>query len=202
MAAVRCIIIDEIHLLNDDRGPIIEAIVARYIRHMEQSQAIGRIVGISATLPNWQDVGAFLRVDPSMIFHFGHEWRPIPLEQTFIGLKEKDRFRALQLRTEICYERVVEFLKEGQQCLVFVHSRADTFATAESFRLMSAKRSQSELFKVKTCASSAVRWRFPPTRPRGRPGTRSPREAARAHRNLPGKKRPRPRRPQNVSWPS
>jgi hypothetical protein len=34
-----------------------------------------RIVGLSATLPNYRDVGAFLRVAPSGLFHFGPEFR-------------------------------------------------------------------------------------------------------------------------------
>lgn len=32
---VRLIIIDEIHLLYDERGPVLESIVARTVRHME-----------------------------------------------------------------------------------------------------------------------------------------------------------------------
>jgi pre-mRNA-splicing helicase BRR2 len=35
---VRLIIIDEIHLLHDERGPVLEAIVARTVRHIEQTQ--------------------------------------------------------------------------------------------------------------------------------------------------------------------
>ena len=35
---VRLLIIDEIHLLHDDWGPVVEAIVARTIRRTEQRQ--------------------------------------------------------------------------------------------------------------------------------------------------------------------
>ena len=35
---VKLIIIDEIHMLHDDRGPVLEAIVARTIRYTEQTQ--------------------------------------------------------------------------------------------------------------------------------------------------------------------
>jgi len=35
-----------------------------------------RIVGLSATLPNFRDVGAFLRVNPSSgLFHFDATYR-------------------------------------------------------------------------------------------------------------------------------
>ena len=61
---VELIIIDEIHLLHDSRGPVLEAIVSRTIRQIEQTSELVRIVALSATLPNYQDVAAFLRVNP------------------------------------------------------------------------------------------------------------------------------------------
>lgn len=60
---VKLLIIDEVHLLNDDRGPVIEALIARTLRLVEASQSMIRIVGLSATLPNYKDVAAFLRVN-------------------------------------------------------------------------------------------------------------------------------------------
>ena len=62
VSAVGLLIIDEVHLLNDDRGPVIEALVARTLRLVESSQQLIRIVGLSATLPNYADVALFLKV--------------------------------------------------------------------------------------------------------------------------------------------
>ena len=45
---------DEIHLLHDSRGPVLEAIVARTIRQIEATQDMIRLVGLSATLPNYE----------------------------------------------------------------------------------------------------------------------------------------------------
>jgi len=53
-ASVRLLVIDEVHLLNDDRGPVIETLVARTLRMVETTQQMIRIVGLSATLPNYQ----------------------------------------------------------------------------------------------------------------------------------------------------
>lgn len=53
LSLVKLIVIDEIHLLNEDRGPVLEALVARTLMHMERTQVMTRLVGISATLPNW-----------------------------------------------------------------------------------------------------------------------------------------------------
>ena len=74
---VRLVIIDEIHLLHDDRGPVLEAIIARTIRRMEQTNEYVRLVGLSATLPNYQDVATFLRVDEKKgLFYFDATYRP------------------------------------------------------------------------------------------------------------------------------
>lgn len=62
---------DEIHLLHDDRGPVLEALVARAIRNIEMTQEDVRLIGLSATLPNYEDVATFLRVDPAKgLFYF------------------------------------------------------------------------------------------------------------------------------------
>lgn len=58
---VKLLIIDEVHLLHEDRGAVIESIVARTLRQVESSQSLIRIVGLSATLPNYVDVADFLR---------------------------------------------------------------------------------------------------------------------------------------------
>ncbi len=89
---VRLLIIDEIHLLNEDRGAVIETIVARTLRQVESSQSLIRIVGLSATLPNYIDVSDFLRVNRYQgLFYFDSSFRPVPLEQRFIGVRGKVR---------------------------------------------------------------------------------------------------------------
>lgn len=61
MQRLKLLIIDEVHLLNEERGAVIETIVARTLRQVESSQSVIRIVGLSATLPNYIDVADFLR---------------------------------------------------------------------------------------------------------------------------------------------
>lgn len=123
---VKLLIIDEIHLLHDDRGPVLEAIVARTVRQIESTQEMIRLVGLSATLPNYEDVAAFLRVDPEKgLFFFDNSFRPCPLEQQFIGITVRKPLQRFQLMNEICYEKVAE--RAGKhQILVFVHSRKET----------------------------------------------------------------------------
>lgn len=134
---VELIIIDEVHLLNEDRGAVIETVVARSLRFQETSSHQCRLVGISATLPNYKDVGAFLRVEDKNIFYFDSTYRPIPLSQTFMGIESQsanakiDKFKTQDKMDELCFEEIAKQVKDGHQCMIFVHSRMDTFKTAK-----------------------------------------------------------------------
>lgn len=128
------LIIDEVHLLADERGAVIESVVARLHRFVESSQRNVRIVGLSATLPNYEDVAKFLRVDKRKgLFFFGPEHRPVPLQQTFIGVTSGgNRFQREKKMDDVCYEVVSDALRQGYQCMVFVHSRKGTGTTARA----------------------------------------------------------------------
>ncbi|KAG8216298.1 putative RNA helicase [Butyriboletus roseoflavus] len=133
---VRLMIIDEIHLLHDERGPVLESVVARTIRRMEQTGDYVRLVGLSATLPNYQDVATFLRVDESKgLFYFDASHRPCGLQQQFIGVTEKKAIKRFQVMNEVCYEKLLDQAGKNQT-LVFVHSRKETAKTARFIRDM------------------------------------------------------------------
>lgn len=66
-----------------------------------------RLVGLSATLPNYEDVAAFLRVKPDKgLFYFDNSFRPCPLAQQYIGVSVKKPLQRFQLMNEICYKKV------------------------------------------------------------------------------------------------
>jgi pre-mRNA-splicing helicase BRR2 len=158
-ALVRLIIIDEIHLLHDDRGPVLESIVSRTIRNMEQTQELVRLVGLSATLPNYADVAAFLRVDfKTGLFHFDSSYRPCPLKQQFIGVTEKKAIKRFQTMNEVCYEKVIEQIdqKEENQVLVFAHSRKETAKTAKTLRDMALEKDTIARFLKQDSASREI----------------------------------------------
>ncbi|WFC94772.1 RNA helicase [Malassezia brasiliensis] len=131
---VRLVIIDEIHLLHDDRGPVLEAIVARTIRRMEQLGEPVRLVGLSATLPNYRDVATFLRVNPATgLLYFEGNYRPCPLRQEYVGITEAKAIKRLQLMNEITYDKTLEHAGRNQ-VLIFTHSRKETAKTAKYVR--------------------------------------------------------------------
>ncbi|KAJ4462271.1 putative DExH-box ATP-dependent RNA helicase DExH14 [Paratrimastix pyriformis] len=148
---VKLLILDEVHLLHDERGPVIEALVARTLRQVESTQAMIRIVGLSATLPNYRDVARFLRVSPERgLFHFSAAYRPVPLVQHYLGVKTTGSALArMAAFNDICYQKVVQNLAAGHQVLVFVHSRSDTGRTARAL-LAAGQTRNPALFKPGT----------------------------------------------------
>ncbi|XP_075646012.1 DExH-box ATP-dependent RNA helicase DExH12-like [Castanea sativa] len=132
---VKLLIIDEIHLLHDNRGPVLESVVARTVRQIETTNEHIRLVGLSATLPNYEDVALFLRVDTKKggLFHFDNSYRPVPLSQQYIGITVKKPLQRFQLMNDVCYEKVMAVAGK-HQILIFVHSRKETAKTARAIR--------------------------------------------------------------------
>ncbi|XP_055339489.1 activating signal cointegrator 1 complex subunit 3-like [Paramacrobiotus metropolitanus] len=144
---VSLLIIDEIHLLNDERGPVIESLVARTIRMIEEQQKMIRIVGLSATLPTYEDVADFLHVNKEVgMFFFDGRFRPVPLRQTFIGMKTVPGGRNDVAMAEVMYEKLMENIKGGHQVLVFVHARNQTHRVANTIREMAVEHGDSAYF--------------------------------------------------------
>lgn len=154
---VRLVIFDEIHLLHDGRGPVLENLIARLLRRVEATQDFTRLVGLSATLPNYSDVATLLRVNPERgMFVFDHTFRPCPLQQTFIGITHKKAFRKHQVMNQICYDKALGQVKRGFQVLVFVHSRKETVNTAISLRDLAIASDEIPFFSDKEAGHLAI----------------------------------------------
>lgn len=161
---VRLIIIDEIHLLHDERGPVLENIVARTIRHELATKESVRLVGLSATLPNYKDVATFLRVDfQKGLFFFDSSYRPTPLAQSYVGITERKAFKRYQAMNDACYDKVLNYAGQ-HQVIIFVHSRKETAKTARHLRDKAAEegtlrrflKSDSEASKILSLESESV----------------------------------------------
>ncbi|KAJ7368153.1 Sec63 Brl domain-containing protein [Mycena albidolilacea] len=135
-SSLKLLIIDEVHLLNEERGAVIETIVARTLRQVESSQSVIRIVGLSATLPNYMDVAEFLSVSRYKgLFYFDSSFRPVPLEQHFIGIKGKaGSAQSRKNLDRVAFQKVSELVAQGHQVMVFVHARKETVKTALALR--------------------------------------------------------------------
>ncbi|KAM3873609.1 activating signal cointegrator 1 complex subunit 3 [Diretmus argenteus] len=145
---VRLLILDEVHLLHEDRGPVLESLVARTIRQVESTQSMIRILGLSATLPNYLDVASFLHVNPYIgLFFFDGRFRPVPLGQTFVGIKTANKIQQLNDMDEVCYDKVVEQVRAGHQVMVFVHARNATVKTGMRLIETAKNRGETSLFQ-------------------------------------------------------
>ena len=149
---VRLLILDEVHMLHDARGAVLESLVARTQRQVESTQSMIRIVGLSATLPNYVDVAEFLKVNlHAGMFYFDQSFRPVPLEQHFIGVKGKPNTRTSRENLKnVTFDKMKEMLEAGHQVMIFVHSRKDTVATARDFRNMAQEHGYQDLLDCST----------------------------------------------------
>lgn len=142
----RLLIIDEIHLLAEERGAVLECLVARTRQLVESSQFGVRLLGLSATLPNYSDVAEFLACPDDAVFFFGPEFRPVPLKQTFIGVTEQKRLKAAVKLDELAYRSALDAVDRGHQVMIFVHSRRDTSKTAAYLRDRAGREGRTGAF--------------------------------------------------------
>lgn len=134
-ASLKLLIIDEIHLLQDDRGGILESIVCRVFRYAEARKRPIRIIGISATLPNVEDVAQFIRA--TKFFKFDDSYRPVGLDISILGVygarkksgKRSEAATPGDIR-DVCLAKIEELRTPTNQILVFTHSRPDVVFTA------------------------------------------------------------------------
>lgn len=102
---VRLVLVDEIHLLHEDRGATLEAVVTRmrmqsagaratpvrYARTLARSRAArrsrdaGSVVAVSATFPNIGDVAAWLGCSARGLCTFDESVRPVPVDVHVLG---------------------------------------------------------------------------------------------------------------------
>ncbi|MFU8868257.1 DEAD/DEAH box helicase [Natronococcus sp.] len=130
-------VIDEVHLLDADRrGSVLEVTISRLRRLCDP-----RIVALSATMPNVDDVAAWLDAPEEATFEFGAEYRPVELNAgvrtyTHGDNAFADKYRRLYRALDLAEPH----LREDGQSLVFVSSRQDTVRAAEKARDEIAER--------------------------------------------------------------
>ncbi|MFD1513055.1 DEAD/DEAH box helicase [Halomarina rubra] len=134
---VDCCVIDEVHLLDSDRrGSVLEVTISRLRRLCSP-----RVVALSATMPNVDDVARWLDAPADCTFEFDDEYRPVPLDASVKTYSRgdnpfADKYRRLYRALDLAEPHV----SEGGQALVFVASRQDTVRAAEKARDELAKR--------------------------------------------------------------
>ncbi|WP_148413927.1 DEAD/DEAH box helicase [Haloferax sp. KTX1] len=134
---VDCVVIDEVHLLDSEtRGGVLEVTVSRMRRICDP-----RIVALSATMPNIDDVAAWLDAPAETTFEFGDDYRPVDLHA---GVKTyshgENSFADKYRRLYRAFDLAEPHIRDGGQSLVFVSSRQDAVRAAAKARDELAKR--------------------------------------------------------------
>ena len=102
-----------------------------------------------------QDVATFLRVKPEHLFFFDNSYRPVPLEQQYIGVTEKKALKRFQAMNEVVYDKIMEHAGKSQ-VLVFVHSRKETGKSAKAIRDACLEKDTLSAFMREGSASTEI----------------------------------------------
>ncbi|XP_048433806.1 DExH-box ATP-dependent RNA helicase DExH17 isoform X2 [Pyrus x bretschneideri] len=126
---IALLLIDEVHLLNDPRGAVLEAIVSR-IKMLAQnpelkssSLAHVRFLAVSATIPNIEDLAEWLKVPVQGIKRFGEEMRPVKLTTKVFGYTPAKNDFLFEKRLQNYIFDVLMQYSRGKSALVFCSTR-------------------------------------------------------------------------------
>ena len=107
---VSLVVIDEFHILGQaGRGPRLEGTITRMIR----LNPFLRIIGLSATIPNDEELALWLHG-----ISFRSKWRQVPLEKHIV------RFKTAKEKPALLLQEVRRCIASGGQSLVFCNSRS------------------------------------------------------------------------------
>jgi ATP-dependent DNA helicase HFM1/MER3 len=134
MRLIRLFLIDEVHILKEDRGAILEAVVSR----MKSIGTDVRFVALSATIPNFDDIATWLGKNPSMPHEpavnqkFGEEFRPVKLRKHVCGypFNNPNDF-AFEKMLDSHLTDVIKKYSERKPIMIFCNTRKSTVATAK-----------------------------------------------------------------------
>jgi replicative superfamily II helicase len=137
--AVSVIVIDEVHLLDsDERGGVLEALITRMKRITKNSV---RIIALSATMPNVDEVAAWIGAKREFTYLFDESYRPVPLEAKVRWYSPgTNKFMDKYVRLYRAIDLIEPHLAFGQ-ALIFVATRSDTAqAAVKAVEVFSEKR--------------------------------------------------------------
>jgi ATP-dependent DNA helicase HFM1/MER3 len=133
MQMVKLFLIDEVHILKEDRGASLEAVVSR----MKSIGSDVRFVALSATVPNSQDIATWLGKDtnnphiPASRERLGEEFRPVPLRKHVCGYNSPGNDFAFDKTLNGKLPDVIAKFSQRKPLLVFCFTRNSCVETAK-----------------------------------------------------------------------
>ncbi|KAK8609365.1 hypothetical protein V6N13_061814 [Hibiscus sabdariffa] len=120
---VSLFIVDELHLIGGQGGPVLEVIVSRMRYIASQVEKKIRIVALSTSLANAKDLGEWIGATSHGLFNFPPGVRPVPLEIHIQGVDIANFEARMQAMTKPTYTAIVQHAKGGKPAIVFVPTR-------------------------------------------------------------------------------
>lgn len=126
---MRLLVIDEIHLLGDERGPVLEVIVSRTNFIGSHTLQTVRVVGLSTALANAHDLADWLGIPANGLFNFHPAVRPVQLEVHIHGFPGKHYCPRMATMNKPSFT-AIKTHSPSKPILIFVSSRRQTRLTA------------------------------------------------------------------------
>lgn len=126
---VGLIIIDEIHLLGEERGPVLEVIVSRTNFICDRTKRKLRIVGLSTAMANAGDLAMWLGIGEVGLYNFQPSVRPVPLNVHITGFPGKHYCPRMMAMNRPAYQAIRQYAPDSPS-LIFCSSRKQTRLTA------------------------------------------------------------------------
>lgn len=118
---VGLIIFDEIHLLGQDRGPVLEVLVSRMNYIADKLKLKIRMVGLSTAMANGSDVANWFGVPNHYFFNFKPHVRPVPITIHFSGFSEKHYCPRMGTMNKPAYNAIKQY-SDGKPVLVYKYN--------------------------------------------------------------------------------
>jgi pre-mRNA-splicing helicase BRR2 len=142
---VRLFVVDELHLLDSDVGPTLEAVVSRMRYISVQVQQPIRIVALAASLANAKDVGEWIGAGSTGLFNFSPNVRTVPLEMVIQGFDIHHRTTRLLAMSRPVYQSIKHYSPD-KPVIVFVPDRRQARMTAIDLLLHAASDDKPKRF--------------------------------------------------------
>ncbi|KAF2089406.1 P-loop containing nucleoside triphosphate hydrolase protein, partial [Saccharata proteae CBS 121410] len=133
MRMVKLFLIDEVHILKEDRGATLEAVVSR----MKSIDSPVRFVAVSATVPNFADIATWLGKDsvnpglPAVKERFGEEFRPVKLQKHVLGFQGNSNDFAFDTSLSHRLPEVISRYSQRKPIMIFCVTRPSCVKTSK-----------------------------------------------------------------------
>ncbi|KAF2400703.1 P-loop containing nucleoside triphosphate hydrolase protein [Trichodelitschia bisporula] len=133
MGMVKLFLIDEVHIVKEERGATLEAVVAR----MKSIGSDVRFIALSATVPNSNDIAVWLGRNfanvglPAQMERFGEEYRPVILQRNICGFPSNLNDFGFDKLLDSKLPSIIEKFSQKKPIMIFCMHRKSTERTAK-----------------------------------------------------------------------